>query len=95
MVRELGLLKFACCCWMLQIADWILCGGDSGVVATREIPVAVREVDRRVLLVHVAVGVELVTCDWSRMDQAARHHSQTSTPVCGGSVVDSTSTQGG
>ena len=46
---------------------------------------------RRVLLVHVAVEVGLVTCVWSRIGQAARH----STPVSGGTRVYSTSTQGG
>ena len=38
----------------------VLCGGDfSGVVAAREMPVAVREVDRRVLLVDVGTEVRL------------------------------------
>ena len=38
-------------------------GGDyGGVVAARETSVTVREIDRRVLLVHVAVEVGLVTC---------------------------------
>ena len=56
----------------------VLCGGDyGGVVAARDIPVAVREVDRRVLLVHVGTEVGLITCVWSRIGQAARH----STPV--------------
>ena len=32
----------------------------------------VREIDRRVLLVHVAVEVGLITCVWSRVGQAAR-----------------------
>ena len=37
---------------------WIFCGGDHGsVVLAREIVVAVREVDRRMLRVHVAVEV--------------------------------------
>ena len=71
---------------------WILCGGDyCGVVATREIPVTVRDVDRRVLLVHVGVEVGLMTCVWSRISQAARH----STPVSGGTGVYSTSFQQG
>ena len=50
------------------------CGG---VVAARETPVTVREVDLRELLVHVISEVELITCVWSRIGQAARH----STPV--------------
>ena len=42
---------------------WIFCGGDyGGVVAAREIPVTVRKVDRRVLLVHVSEEVRLITC---------------------------------
>ena len=31
----------------------------------------VREIDRRVLLVHVAVEVGLITCVWGRIGQAA------------------------
>ena len=51
----------------------VLCGGDSGVVvAAREFLVAVRRVDRRVLLVHGSSEVELVTCVWSRIGQAPR-----------------------
>ena len=62
----------------------VLCGGDyGGVVAEREIPVAVREVDRRVLIVHVGTDVGLITCVWSRIGQAARH----STPVSRGAGV--------
>ena len=38
-----------------------------------KLPVTVREVDRRVLLVHVGVEVGLITCVWSRIGQAARH----------------------
>ena len=40
----------------------------------------VRAIDRRVLLVHVAVEVGLVTCVWGRSGKAAGH----STPVSGG-----------
>ena len=40
----------------------------------------VSEIDRRVLLVHVAVEVGLITCVWGRSGQAARH----STIVSGG-----------
>ena len=43
----------------------------------QEIPVAVKEVDRRVLLVDVGTDVGLTTCVRSRIGQAARH----STPV--------------
>ena len=40
---------------------WIFCCGDHGsVVLAREIVVAVREVDRRVLNVHVAEEVEML-----------------------------------
>ena len=47
---------------------WIFCGGDyGGVVAARETSVTVREMDRRVLLVHVAEEVGLVTCAWGRI----------------------------
>ena len=47
----------------------ILCCGDyGGVIAAQEIPVVVREVDRRVLLVDVGTEVGLITCvfesDW-------------------------------
>ena len=59
----------------------VLCGGDYGcIVAARVIPVAVREVDRRVLLDYVGTEVGLITCVWSRIGQAARH----STPVSRG-----------
>ena len=41
----------------------VLGGGDyGGVIIAREIPVAVREVDRRVLIVHVGTDVGLITC---------------------------------
>ena len=71
---------------------WIFCGGDcGGVVAARETSVTVREIDRRVLLVHVAVEVGLKTCVWSRLGQAARQ----STLVSGGTWVYSTSLQRG
>ena len=48
---------------------WIFCGGDyGGVVAARETSVTVREIDRRVLLVHAAVEVGAhnlcVESDW-------------------------------
>ena len=57
---------------------WIFCGGDYGdVVTVLETSVTVRDIDRRVLLVHVAVEVGLITCVWGRIGQAARH----STPV--------------
>ena len=47
---------------------WVLCGGGyGGVIAAREIPVAVREVD------HVGTEVGLITCVLSRISQAARH----------------------
>ena len=36
-----------------------------------ETAMTVREIDRRVLLVHVTVG--LITCVWGRIGQAARH----------------------
>ena len=39
--------------------------------------------NRRVLLVHVAVKVWLITCVWRRIGQAARH----STPVRRGTGV--------
>ena len=64
----------------------ILCGGDCvGVVIAREIPVAVGEVDRRVLIVGVDTDVGLMTCVWSRIGQAARH----STPMSRGAGVTS------
>ena len=79
------------CSWMRK-AFWILCGGDyGGVVTALETSVTVWEIDRRVLLVHVAVEVGLITCVWSQIGQAARH----STPVSGGTRVYSTSTQRG
>ena len=53
-------------------------GGDyGGVIIAREIPVVVKEVDRRVLIVDVGTGAGLITCVRSRSGQAARH----STPV--------------
>ena len=55
---------------------WIFCGRDhGGVVLAREMVVAVREVDRRVLRVHVPeeVGeVVLITCVWSWVCHSAR-----------------------
>ena len=55
---------------------WIFCGRHhGGVVLAREMVVAVREVDRRVLRVHVAeeVGeVGLITCVWSWVCHSAR-----------------------
>ena len=45
----------------------VLCGGDhGGVVVAREIPVAVGEVDRRLLIVGVDTDVGLITCVRSR-----------------------------
>ena len=39
----------------------VFCGGDCGdVIIAREIPVAVREVDRRVLLVDVGTDLGLI-----------------------------------
>ena len=59
----------------------VLCGGDTGgVVITREIPVTVEEVDRRVLIIGADADVGLKTCVWSRIGQAARQ----STPVSRG-----------
>ena len=64
----------------------VLCGGDyGGVVVAREIPLADREVDRRVLVVGVDTDVGLITCVWSRIRQAAKH----STPVSRGAGVTS------
>ena len=55
---------------------WIFCGGDHGSVdLARELVVAVREVDRRVLRVHVTeefVEVGLITCVWSWVNHSAR-----------------------
>ena len=76
---ELCLLRYACCCWMLlNVEDLrVLCGGDNGgVKVEQEIPVAVREVDRRVLVIGVDTDVGLITCVWSRIGQAARHPLQ-------------------
>ena len=67
----------------------VLCGGDyGGVIIARKFPVAAREVDRRVLIIHVSTDVGLRTCVRSRIRQAARH----STPVsrgAGGSIWSS------
>ena len=52
-----------------------------------ETAMTVREIDRRVLLVHVTVG--LITCVWGRIGKAARH----STPVSGGTKFLSTATK--
>ena len=38
-----------------------------------EIPVAVGEVDRRVLVTDIDAELGLVTCVWSRIGQMARH----------------------
>ena len=43
------------------------------VIVAQEIPVAVKEGDRRVLLVDVGTDVGLITCVWSRIGHAARH----------------------
>ena len=53
------------------------------MVASREIPVAVRDVDRRVLLADAGTEVGRITCVWSRIGQGARH----STPVSRGAGV--------
>ena len=46
----------------------VLGGGDyGGVVIAREIPVAVREVDRRVILVDVGTDLGLIVCVRSRI----------------------------
>ena len=47
----------------------ILSGGDCGVVLVREIPVAVGEVDRRVLVPDIDAKLGLITCVWSRIGQ--------------------------
>ena len=49
---------------------WI-CGDHGSVVLALEIVVAV--VDRRVLRVHVAEEVGLITCVWSWVSHSARH----------------------
>ena len=61
------------------------------IVTALKTSVTVREIDRRVLLVHVAVEVGLITRVWGPIGQAARH----STPVSGGTGVYSTSFQRG
>ena len=62
----------------------VLCGGDyGGVVAAREILVAVRRLIG-VLLVQVGTEVGLTTCVWSRI-ALAKH----STPVSRGAGVQS------
>ena len=59
---------------------WIFCGGDyGGVVTELETSVTVREIDRRVLRVHVAEEVGLRTCVWSWVSHSARQP----TPACG------------
>ena len=68
---------------MLNSLGVLCCGDDGGAIAAKEIPVVVREVDRRVLLVDGGAEVGLVTCVWSRTDQASR----LSTPVSRGSGV--------
>ena len=71
---------------------WIFCGGDYGdVVTVLGTSVTVRDIDLRVLLVHVAVEVGLIICVRCRIDQAVRH----STPVSGSTGVYSASIQGG
>ena len=76
----------------LLLLDALECGNPLGssVVETmvastiaREILFAVREVDRRVLLVDVDTDLGLITCVRSRIGQAARH----STPVSRGAGV--------
>ena len=68
----------------------ILCGGDyGGVSAAREILVAVREVDRPVLLAGIDADLGLVTCNWSRIGLMARH----STPWSRGAGETSGSSQ--
>ena len=68
------------CSWVLK-SFGVLWGEDyGGVIIAREIPVTVREVDRRVLIVCVDTEVGLITCVRSRTGQAARH----STPVSRG-----------
>ena len=58
----------------------VLCGGDyGGVVAAREIPVAVGKVDWRVLLVLVGTEVGLVTCEWSRTTPVSRRPTRSIT----------------
>ena len=62
----MGTLLAAVCLLLLGAPEcgkpfWILCGGDyGGVVAARETSVTVREIDLRVLLVHVAAEVGLI-----------------------------------
>ena len=60
---------------------WV-CGGDHGrVVLALEIVVAVGEVDRRVLCVHVGEevgGVGLMTCVWGWVGQSARDPTRAS-----------------
>ena len=64
----------------------VLCGGkDGGIVAAREIPAAVREVERRVLLYDVGIDVGLITCVCVRIGQAPNH----SAPVSGGTGIQS------
>ena len=68
---------------MLNSFAILCCGDHGGVIAAQEIPVVVREVDRRVLLVDVGTEVGLITCVLSRIGQAASH----STPVSRGAGV--------
>ena len=51
----------------------ILSGADCRVVIVREIPVAVGEVDRRVLVADIDADLGLTTCIWDRIGQMARH----------------------
>ena len=66
---------------------WVLCGGDyGGVVFAREIAVAVREVDRSVLVVDVDTDVGLINlCVESDWPKQPRH----STPLSRGAGVTS------
>ena len=87
----------ACCCWVLA-ASWssrmlryikIRSGGGCSVVIVREIPVAVGEVDRCVLVAEIDAELGLITCVWDRIGQMARH----STPRRSGTGGSSDSSQ--
>ena len=50
-----------------------LSGADCRVVIVRDNPVAVGEVDRRVLVADIDADLGLTTCVWDRIGQMARH----------------------
>ena len=63
---------------MSRYIRFLGCDEYGRVAVVRGNPVAVREVDRRVLVVGIDTELGLITCVWSRMGNSAIHSTPSS-----------------